>query len=329
MKKILLILTVLSLAFRVSCQETEEPVIITAPDSTIDKQAYTFSAEGVTISVSYGSAYPAEHAWNNIGRTYFACLANGSVTFSAEKKIKGIAVNGWVKKNFSATCNKGTLNYLSDESEDTTGEPVLTISDIDSSAVTLTCNNQLRCFSVEFYFTQNPGEIEGEVMDTVRFTAVQAEASDYSEDETYSSEGHYSYWLMLAPEEGYPQVWLDLYSAVKGDLSGEYSLYDYNVGNYTYVQLSASELDYEYAYDQAFTITKSGENYHIEGWIIAENDVQYEFVYDGLIKLSQEEEEGIESVQQSIIRVQKILRGGQVYIIRNERTYTPAGAEVK
>ena len=332
MKKILLILTVLSLAFRVSCQEAEEPIVIAAPDTTIDKQAYELSAEGVTLSVSYGSAYPAEHAWNNLGRTYFACLANGSVTFSADKNIKGIAVNGWVKKNFSASCDKGTLNYLSDASEDTTGEPVLTISDINSNAVTLLCNNQLRCFSVEFYFTQNPGDIAGEVVDTVRFTAVQAEAADYSEDMTYSSEGHYSYWLKLAPAEGYPQVWLDLYSAVKDDLSGEYSLYKYNVGDYSYVQLSANELDYEYAYDQAFTITKSGEKYHIEGWIIAENDVQYEFVYDGsilFVKEEEEEEEGVESIQSSAVRNQKVLRNGELYIIQNERVYTSTGVEIR
>ena len=39
--------------------------------------------------------------------------------------------------------------------------------------------------------------------------------------------------------------------------------------------------------------------------------------------------EGLESIQSSEVSSQKVLRGGQVYIIRNERTYTPAGAEVK
>ena len=243
------------------------------------------------------------------------------MTISAEQDIKGIAINGWVKKNFYATCNKGTIDYLSDDAEDTTGEPVLTISDIDSTSVTISCEKQLRCFSVEVYFLENPGETQGEVMDTVRFTAVTAVAQDYSEDTTYSSEGAYSYWLMLAPESGYPQVWLDLYASVKGDLSGTYSLYDFNVGDYTYVQLSQDELDYEYAYDQEFTITATENGYHIEGWIIADNDVQYEFVYDGPVEGVAEGMERLEDEQKAT----KMLRNGQVIILRGEKKYTILG----
>jgi len=295
--------------------QSEEPVIITAPDTVIEKTAYTLSEQGITIDVSYGSAYPAGHSYNHVGQTYFACLANSTITFRATQPMKGIAINGWVKKNFTASCDKGWINYLSDEYEDSTGEPVLTVSDIDSTSVTISCDNQLRCFSVEIYFTQNPGELAGEVMDTVRFTAVTAQAADYSEDESFSSEGSYSYWLNLIPAETYPQVWLDMYSAVKGDLSGTYSPYDYNVGDYTYVQLSTDEWDYEYAYDQAFTITKTKNGYHIEGYIIADNDVQYEFVYDGPIELIGTVEEGVERVQQAAVKTQKILRNGQVILL--------------
>lgn len=321
MKRIYFLLSVVCLALSVQAQEVEEPVIINAPDTVIDKTAYSLTEEGITISVSYGSAYPAGDRYNNLGVTYFACLAGGSMTISAEQDIKGIAINGWVKKNFYATCNKGTIDYLSDDAEDTTGEPVLTISDIDSTSVTISCEKQLRCFSVEVYFLENPGETQGEVMDTVRFTAVTAVAQDYSEDTTYSSEGAYSYWLMLAPESGYPQVWLDLYAAVKGDLSGTYSLYDFNVGDYTYVQLSQDELDYEYAYDQEFTITATENGYHIEGWIIADNDVQYEFVYDGQVEGVAEGMERLEDEQNAT----KMLRNGQVIILRGEKKYTTLG----
>ena len=308
--------------------QTEDVVIITAPDTVIEKTAYTLSEQGVTIAVSYGSAYPATHSYNNIGRTYFACLAGGNMTISTEQNIKGIAINGWVKKNFSASCDHGDIDYLSDDAEDTTGEPVLTISDIDNPSVTITCNNQLRCFSIEVYFAANPGSTQGEVMDTVHLTMTTANAQDYSTDTLYSTEGAYSYWLELAPAEGYPQIWLDMYAAVQGDLSGEYSLYDYNVGDYTYVQLSADELDYEYAYDQAFTITKTGDNYHVEGYIIADNDVQYEFVYDGPISLVQSQEEGLTNTPADA-NVQKIYRNGQILILRGDKTYTATGAETK
>ena len=309
----------------------EEPVIITAPDTVIDKTAYSFSEQGVTVAVAYGSAYPAGHQHNNIGTTYFAVLAESSLTISAETNIKGVAINGWVKKNFTATCDHGTINYLSDDEDDATGEPVLTITDVDNQSVTIQCAKQLRCFSVEVYFSENPEAPQSEVMDTVRLTMVNAEAQDYSEDSTYSQEGHYSYWLMLEPEDTYPQIWLDMYAAVKGDLSGSYSMYDYNVGNYTYVQLGASEIEYEYAYDQAFTITKDGENYHVEGYIIGENDVQYEFVYDGPIALKAvdegEEEQGIENAP-TPSQSTKILRDGALLIERNGKVYSVLGAQL-
>ena len=261
----------------------EEPVIITAPDTTIDKTAYTLSEQGITIAVSYGSAYPADHAYNNIDVTYFGVLANGSMTISAGENIRGIAVNGWAKQNFSASCDYGNIDYISDEAADAVGEPVLTIS----------CDKQLRCFSIEVYFSENPDAPQEEATDTVRLEMVRAVAQDYSEDTTYSSEGAYSYWLMLAPEAGYPEVWLDLYAAVKGDLSGEYSLYNYNVGDYTFVQLSASSLDYEYAYDQEFTITKSGSNYRIEGYVIAENDVSMNLCLKDLFRLRRPEKKRV------------------------------------
>lgn len=326
MKKVFAFILGICCALSAWAQEVEEPVVIMAPDTVIDKTAYSFTEQGITISVSYGSAYPAGHSYNNLDVTYFACLASSTMTIRAEQDIKGIAINGWVKKLFSASCDHGTIDYLSDDADDTMGEPVLTITDIDAPEVTISCDKQLRCFSVEVYFSENPGGTQGEVMDTVRFTATTAVAQDYSNDTTYSSEGSYSYWLMLAPEGGYPQVWLDMYSAVKEDLSGSYSMYEFNVGDYTYVQLSQSELDYEYAYDQEFTITKIENGYHIEGWIIADNDVQYEFVYDGPVELVAE---GLENIQPSDSRSHKILRNGQLYIIQNGRTFTATGTEIQ
>ena len=310
-------------------EAAEEPIIITAPDTVVNKTAYTLSEQGVTIAVSYGSAYPAEHEWNNLGITYFACLAGGEMTISAEENIQGIAINGWVKKNFSASCDYGTIAFLSDEYDDAVGEPVLTVSDINNTSVTIQCVNQLRCFSMEIYFSENPGTVHGETMDTIRLTMTDAQALDYSEDPLYSAEGAYSYWLQLTPAEGYPQIWLDLYAAVQGDLSGSYSLYDYNVGDYTYIQLSENELDYEYAYDQEFVITRNGENYHIEGYIIAENDVQYEFVYDGPVVLIELEEEGLEDMPGDDSPCTKVLRHGRLLIIRDGRTYDAQGIRLQ
>ena len=107
---------------------SEDPVVIMAPDTFINKAPISFTDQGVAINVSSCSAYNAQHSYNNLGITYFACLANATMTISAQTPIQGIAVNGWVRKNFSASCDYGTIDYLSDSYDDTTGEPVLTIS---------------------------------------------------------------------------------------------------------------------------------------------------------------------------------------------------------
>ena len=330
MSRFITFIAAFCIAVGVMAQEAEEPVIITPPDTFLYKTNFTLEDQGITFTLTNGSVYPAEHQYNNFGIDCIICYANASITFSAGQNIKGLAINGNTKKNFSATCDNGTIDYLSDEAEDTTGEPVLTVSDIDATSVTISCNNQLRCFSVEVYFLENPEGTQGEVMDTVRFTAVSAEAADYSNDTTFSSDGYYSYWLKLAPVEGYPQVWLDMYAAVQGDLSGAYSLYNYNVGEYTYIQLSADEWDYEYAYDQEFTITQTNNGYHVEGYIVAENDIRYEFVYDGPITLTPiaDSIEKVES-QNPNGQSEKVLRDGQVLIHTNGEWHTMSGAKIQ
>lgn len=304
-------------------QVEEDWIVITAEDTVVNKTAYTIVDQGITISISSCSAYPEGHPYNNIDETYFAVLANGNMTITAADTIKGIAVNGWVRKNFTASSNYGTIDYLSDPYDDVSGEPVLTVSDIDNPTVTISCNNQLRCFSVEIYFSENPGEVEGESADTVRFTAVTAQALDFSDDETFSSDGAYSYWLCLSPSTTYPMVWLDMYSAVQGDLSGDYSTYDFNVGDYSYVQLSADAEDYEYVYDQAFTITSVANGYHIEGWVVDENDVQYEFVYEGPVTFVSGES-GV-ALSGGSVNARKQLRNGVLLIERGGCMYDVMG----
>ena len=332
MKKIFTFIAFICLSFCGFAQD-EDPIVITAPDTVIDKKAYTLQDQGITISVSKGSAYPAEHDYNNLGQTYFAVLAGSTMTISCDDTIKGIAINGWVKKSFSATCDHGTIDYLSDDEDDAEGEPVLTISDVDNPVVTITCPKQIRCYSVEVYFTENPDDVEWDVeaADTVAIAVTTVEALDYSADSTFSEEGAYSYWLSLAPAGGYPIVWLDMYAAVKGDLSGEYSFANLNVGDMSYVQLSADEWDYEYVYDQEFTIAKTDAGYHIEGWVLADNEVLYTFVYDGAVTVSDgtyDEEDALPTVS-ATSTARKRLSNGVLLIERDGKTYNVLGTQMK
>lgn len=133
-------------------------VTILPPAQTVSKAAYEFEQDGITVSCTQGAIYPATHEWNTSGVDYFGCNAGQTITFSAETPIKGLVVNGWVKKSFSATTTSGEIEYLSPDLDDQAGNPVIVIRNIDAQSVSISCEKQLRCYSVVVYFDENPTE---------------------------------------------------------------------------------------------------------------------------------------------------------------------------
>lgn len=174
-----------------------EPTVVNVPDTQFFKNEYAFISNNILVYCGQGSIIKA----TDTTAAYFNCNANYSLTFTATAPIKGIEIDGFVRKAFDASCDHGEIEYLTDADFDMEGSPALVIRNIDATSVTLSCPKQLRCYGVRVYFQNNPDP--------------------------------------LFPTEG------------------------------------------------------------------------------------------IEDLQPSAASCQKILRGGQVYIIRNERTYTPSGAEVK
>lgn len=331
MRKIFAIFAAVCFAANMTAALQEEPVVVSVPDTTIIKTAYSFTLEGITVSATQGSVYPANHSYNNYQTDLFSCLANSSITFSATQTIKGIAIDGVIKKEFDASVDHGDISYVDASEYEMQGSPVVVVRDIDATSVTISCVKQLCCFSVKVYFSENPEAIEEVLPDTVHITATTAVADDYSDDPAYSSEGSYSYWLKLAPADNYPEVWLDLYTAEKGEFAGEYSLYNSNLGFETYVWFSDGDTDGVTAYDGEISITKNESGYHIEGWVLCygkedfDPDMVYDFVYDGAILIKGINEEGVDEVYDTS-KVIKIIRDGQLIIVRDGKEYNAQGA---
>ena len=133
----------------------------TTPDTGDLDDSYTYD-EPTVVSASAGS-YP--FVQNNIKVTcpsgavtdeYFSCYAGNSITFTATQNIRAVVVNGLLKKGFEAEVNNGEVTYVDASEEEVEDEPVLIINDIDAPSVTINCEKQMRCYSVEFYFTSDP-----------------------------------------------------------------------------------------------------------------------------------------------------------------------------
>jgi hypothetical protein len=237
-----------------------EPTTIGVP-AAASANPYTFVDNNIMVSCSRGAIY----------ESYFACYAGESITFNATQNIKGIAINGMVKKGFTATVDNGTIGYLDASEADTESNPVLWITDVDAMSVTIACVKQLRCYSVDVYFEANP-----DVMDTVSFVVNTAEAEYY---EQYSTEGAYNYMLYLYDSiTGAPEIGIDLYAAAEGVLGGYYSFADQTMDDYSYVYVSDEES--VYADDGQLLISQAGDQYSIAGSLTCGTKV-YNFVYTG------------------------------------------------
>ena len=262
-----------------------EPTAVIVPDTTLYKQEYAFVQNNIRVSCTQGSIL------NNDSDYYFNCNAGGKITFEATKPIKGIVINGYVRKAFSATADKGTIEYCSPEDNDWEGDPVVIVTDINSTSVTISCVKQLRCYAVRLYFDANPTDEldcenngggnggEGEIFN---LTFDAADAVYETELTEQYKEINYSIYLYNKATPDYPYLTLDLYPTTTGDLTGTYNLEDGSLGETTWYTYGESELDRVWLYyDGALAVTKNGETYSINGYITCEDNNTYNFTFTG------------------------------------------------
>ena len=254
-----------------------EPTVVNAPDTTFYKNAYSFVESNIRVTCTQGSILA--------GEGYFNCNLGESMTFEATKPMKGLEIKGFVRKNFSASVDNGTIAFCSDI-VDVENDPVIVITDINNTTVTIgNLAAQFRCYSVRFYFDENPtsspcdgsGSGEGETF-FVDFKIAEA----VYESEISADEGVPNYTIYLRNKNEVPYMGLDLYPAATGDLTGLYTTDDGSLGDYTFYQYGDDlDNDYTWAIDGAVAINKEGEVYTISGYITGDNNDTYNFTFSG------------------------------------------------
>ena len=250
-----------------------EPTVVNVPSTIVQGAEYTFIDNNIEVSCTKGA----------ITDSYFSVHAGFAMTFTATKNIKGIVINGFVKKDFTATADHGKISYLT-PAEDKEANPVVVITDVNSKSVTIDCVKQLRCYNVEVYFDENPEATvsgapgSGEEI-TLNFDSADAVyESEYAE---MIGEPNYLIFLYNESDPEIPYFALDIYPVSKDNLAGTYTWDDWNLGDYTYYAYGYNEEDVTWIEDGEVTITKSGNNYTISGSILCDNGNIYNIYFSG------------------------------------------------
>lgn len=324
-----------------------EPTVITPTGAVGSNAAYSFVQNNIRVDVTTGGQY----------EDYFGCNAGNKITFTATKNIKAVVVNGYVKKDFSATASSGEIMYV-DASEDyVENDPVLAVLDVNSKKLTINCDKQLRCYSVEIYFDENPDvdletgddeeynfDYEPDAATTLNITFTDMEADDYSDffgfyytdlyfmNDDYEMEvaafAPFDEETVLAP--GTYEI-NDSYEdgTVQASPGGD-DMYDYP----TYI---ATGFVYDEEYDE-WTYTKSyyivsgtltvskvedGTKFEIKGKTAKGSTVNATYLLPGTVAISNAKHETTSSTPS------KRLLNGRVVIVKKDKVYDAAGRREK
>ena len=324
-----------------------EPTVITPTGAVGSNAAYSFVQNNIRVDVTTGGQY----------EDYFGCNAGNKITFTATKNIKAVVVNGYIKKDFEATTSSGEILYADASDDYVESDPVLAVLDVDSKTLTIECAKQMRCYSVKFYFEENPeiGDMGGgdeeynfdyepDAQTTLNITFTDMEADDYSEffgfdytDIYFTSDDYEMEVAAFAPfnEEtvlapGTYEI-NDSYEdgTVQASPGGD-DMYDYP----TYI---ATGFVYDEEYDE-WTYTKSyyivsgtltvskvedGTKFEINGKTAKGSTVNASYLLPGTVAISNAKHETTSSTPS------KRLLNGRVVIVKKDKVYDAAGRREK
>ena len=297
-----------------------DTAFVVKPEMYVKGAAYSFVENNIQVSASKGA----------IDENYFSCHAGERMTFTATQAFKGIVIKGYIKKDFTATTDRGEIAYATTDADaGLTADPVIVITDIDSTSVTITCAKQLRCYEVRVFFAANPEDsIAGSQSGGGETFFVTYDSGSYDYWSAFSEEGSHNYMLYFwnaADENTY--VGLDIFTTEELAFEGVYSLENGKMGEYSFYSFGPNEDDYYDVTDVAFAINKEANVYSVSGYFTCENGDTYNFTFSGALE-EEPGEEGLEDTKDGV-KATKVLRNGQLWIIRGEKTYNALGAEVK
>jgi len=149
---------------------------------------------------------------------------------------------------------------------------------------------------------------------------IQVELDDAAYTDISSSSWYYgfSHYVEAAPADSSFVIAL----AVKQDeFVGTFTNEDLNA-NYSGIQIGKEFFQIASA---EFTVTAGlNGSYTLEGWLLAKNNVKYEFV----IKTAEQEEQAIENIKLSE-ETQKVIMDGSLFIIRDNKMFNAQGVRVR
>lgn len=328
-----------------------EPTSVTSPGEQGSNINYEFVKNNVKVTCTTGALY------NN----YFGCNAENSITFTATKPIKGISINGYVKKGFEAEATSGNISYASDPETEVEANPVLILTDVNAKSVTINCLKQLRCYEVSVYFENNPdgdiddgGDDEGDYnydyepdeATTLNITFDELEYADYSDyfeyaytDLYFVSEDYEMELAVFSPSvsgtalaPGTYQITSDYAEGTVQASPGGDDMYDYPA----YIAANFFEEDGEWYYENAYYIVSgtltvaadpAGVKMTLNGKTYKGSTVNATFVGN---PVNYNEEEGIATAKtdDSVPGIVKQIRSNQIIIRQGQRTLDLQGREM-
>ena len=318
-----------------------EPTVVGIPSTTATAGAQEFVQNNIKVSITQGAIYA----------DYFNCYAGQSVTFTATQPIKAITVDGFIKKDFSATASSGDIAYADASEDKVDGELVLAVTDVDATTLTLICDKQLGFRNIYFYFESNPEieiggggdeeysyEWEPTEVTTLNFTMDYFSAIDMTDNLGYKAvsiemENDEAYLATVAFADydeacgitpgTYPINFTYEEGTVEASVGGDED-YDYE----TYLMTNFQIIDDEEWYDPYYivsgtlTVAKTATDftYTLNG--LSYNGSTINVTYSGPLMTA------IESVSKPA-DLSKRLVNGQLVITRGEQRYSVLGSRVK
>ena len=274
-----------------------EPETVNVPDTQIFHKEYAFIDGNILVHCDSGSIVKASDTED----AYFGVMEHS---------------------------DRGFISYLTDEDMEMAGDPVLVVRDINALSVTITCDKNLSCYGVSVYFEENPEPLDNEeiVRDTI---TLNYDTASVVLDPDESEVGKYVYSLYIwdqTNEDIY--LTLDINTPEENKFVGAYSIENGNMTTYSFFQYGEEYEDYSYATEGEMTISKAEGIYTITGFITCENYKTYNFSFSGLIEGGLDEDEQGLSNANANAKAVKVIRDGQLLIIRGGKKYSVLGSSL-
>ena len=126
-----------------------EPIVINATDVTGIESGATTGLDVTLqdIHIVWEGAY-----YNNDQGSDIRVYGGKTLTLTATSNITKVEIAGYCKAGLTVTANAGTIttgaSYASETTKGTLEDPLIVVDDINAPSVTLTCNKQMRAYTI-------------------------------------------------------------------------------------------------------------------------------------------------------------------------------------